>query len=142
MYMLLHWKQRAIGKLVLVYSLPKGMGVSAVASVGLLCHYRQCSEKFEISLAKCWYYCTNWGASSLDNCNSALYNSLLLIGAVILFSILVKLRPSWFNVAWGFSDSGWALVELSVLHLCLSCFIWSVVHFSLVCFALELSILE
>lgn len=132
------WKVR-----LRVYCLLEGLGVSLQPLSAPPATTATYSERSEISLAICWYYCTNCSASCLDNCKIVLYNSFLLIVAVIFFSILVvKLRPGWFNVAWGCSVSWWALVELLVLHLCLSCFIWSVVHFSLVCFALELSILE
>lgn len=86
------------------------------------------SERFGLFINHVDITAQIWGAC-LNICNIVLYNSSVNICRIPL----VKM-DKWGGVV--------TLAGLSVPHLRLSCFLWSVLHFSPVCFALELSILE
>lgn len=117
-------ENRAVGKLEpFVYCLPEGPGLELK------------------SLSICWNYCINWGASCSNNCNIVLYNSCLSIVAVICFITLLWsrdlvnfLQPEGLLTLGGTTLGSW-------FFTCI-CLAFYEALFTLVCFALELSILE
>lgn len=88
--------------------------------------------------------------ATTSTCSERFINTLIRLhklGCLFVWISVLSIVAGWFvslSAAWrGRSDcrvGRWVLAELPVPHL--SCFLWSVLHFSLVCFALELSILE
>lgn len=144
--------ERAVGKVGLpVHCLPKGLGTEHRGLRLSPRHYKRSERFLNLNLSICWYYCTIRGASCWKTCNIVLYISCLSIALIISFISLLSCKvQTWMGnymswkppVDWSSCDLGWASAELSVSHSCLSRFLWTVVHFSLVCFALELSILE
>lgn len=92
-----------------------------------------CSERFEISLSICWYYFTNWGASSLNMCNIVLYNNCLSVHIPLVklrLEMVDFMQPEGVVTLGGSSLTSWFLT-----CVCLA-------FYEAVCFALERSILE